>query len=541
MAVRKSSDGQPEEQTPEEQTPPAQVKINVGEKRRQIDAAAPQKREKKKKKKDDEPNFQVKLDLLTSRLIKHVTVHDAQIGYDGAIWFAYENGVWRAFNKPDHQHLQFLLYDISRDVGLIFSKDKPAVFTHLTASRDLAFDNEELDKAPYVAVRNGTLNVATGELEAHRPEHMTTRYVDVDFRADARCPRWIKMLHNVFDDRLPDDREAIVNFLQEWFGVALFGGASGRTPRALRKALFLWGPPRTGKSTILDVLRTVIGSKNIVSASIADITSKFGLASFLNASAWISEEVSGLSKLTDPTRIKCLITGEPLSVNRKFDSDAQFTFNGPVAWASNSAPYFGESSHAIYTRTVPLEVNRVFTEEEAFASFGNMRPEDWLRENGEYPGILVWALKGYQRAAERGQFAPLEDSAVTAKDWRQQNDPSFAFVREYCEYDPTVATESKALAYMVAGFMLAGGRERIPLQSVRNVLRSVVTDVYPQIGDKRRARIDGQRASVFPGLRVTKRGLAYLEKAAAHWPEAMSNDLHINRPATFGSDTGGDS
>src|SRR6185312_3282712 len=50
----------------------------------------------------------------------------------------------------------------------------------------------DLDADPWrLAVRNGTLNLRTGELGPHDRGHLITKVAPVRFDADAPCPRWL--------------------------------------------------------------------------------------------------------------------------------------------------------------------------------------------------------------------------------------------------------------------------------------------------------------------------------------------------------------
>src|SRR5690606_40305607 len=55
-------------------------------------------------------------------------------------------------------------------------------------------------RADLLSVRNGTVNLRTGELRPHSMADMITRYVDVDYRPDAACPRWEQFLAEIFPE-----------------------------------------------------------------------------------------------------------------------------------------------------------------------------------------------------------------------------------------------------------------------------------------------------------------------------------------------------
>ena len=86
---------------------------------------------------------------------------------------------------------------------------------------------------------------------------------------DAAPPAWHAFLDSL---ELADDEIAL---LAEWFGYCLTADT------AQQKALMLIGPRRSGKGTILRVLRALVGEANACRTTLAGIGGNFGLAPLL--------------------------------------------------------------------------------------------------------------------------------------------------------------------------------------------------------------------------------------------------------------------
>jgi len=86
------------------------------------------------------------------------------------------------------------------------------------------------------------------------PNYFCTTAADYDFTPDVPPPaRWLEFLSQVW----PDDPDA-VRLLRQWMGYLL-------TPDTRQqKCLFLVGPKRSGKGTILRVIRSLISDGNFV-------------------------------------------------------------------------------------------------------------------------------------------------------------------------------------------------------------------------------------------------------------------------------------
>ncbi|WP_176314876.1 hypothetical protein [Burkholderia vietnamiensis] len=70
-----------------------------------------------------------------------------------------------------------------------------------------------------INVQNGVLDLNTGELRPHSPEHHHRNQLTTTYNASSECPRWIQFLDEVFS--VDPDRQEKIDFLQEWFGYLL--------------------------------------------------------------------------------------------------------------------------------------------------------------------------------------------------------------------------------------------------------------------------------------------------------------------------------
>ena len=120
--------------------------------------------------------------------------------------------------------------------------------------------SEERPAPNDVVLRNGILNLDTGELTGHTRDLFTMNALDFDY--DPAKPeeptRWTSFLKSLW----PEDQQSI-NTLQEVVGYLL--GADTNQ----QKLFLLVGPPRSGKGTILRVLTALLGGqKNVASPTL---------------------------------------------------------------------------------------------------------------------------------------------------------------------------------------------------------------------------------------------------------------------------------
>src|SRR5690606_33943940 len=128
--------------------------------------------------------------------------------------------------------------------GFLNTSSIDNILTELRAVPAVHCDASAFDaRADLLSVRNGTVNLRTGELRPHSMADMITRYVDVDYRPDAACPRWEQFLAEIFPEHpeLPAYMQRLVGY-----------GNTGSTSEQC--CAVLWGGSANGKSVFMDAL-----------------------------------------------------------------------------------------------------------------------------------------------------------------------------------------------------------------------------------------------------------------------------------------------
>jgi P4 family phage/plasmid primase-like protien len=234
---------------------------------------------------------------------------------------------------------------------------------------------------PLVNLRNGMLDLRTGELLPHSPDYLSAVQLPVEWAGlDAPRPTYERWLGQVIPGQIDDLEEAASMMLDP-----------SRTPP---KALFLYGPSRSGKSTFLRLLRALVGPKLATAVTLQQLsTNRFMAAQIygkiLNAAADIpSSHVDDLSTFK-------MMTGEDLvQADRKHGRLFTYVNRALFAFSGNELPTVGESSRAYLERIKP------FRFEVSFA--GDEDPAIEVAMLGELPGILARLVLGWQRMAARG-------------------------------------------------------------------------------------------------------------------------------------------
>ena len=198
---------------------------------------------------------------------------------------------------------------------------------------------------PLVNLRNGMLDLRTGKLTEHSPDYLSAVQLPVEWDPDATCPTYERWLAEVIPEQIDDLEEVAGQMLDP-----------SRTPS---KALFGFGPARSGKSTFLRLLVALAGRHHSAVTLHQLSTNRFAAAnvygSIVNAAADLS------SAHVEDLSIFKMMTGEDLiNADRKYGRQFTFTNRALFAFSANELPTVGESSRAYSERIKPFRFGRSF-------------------------------------------------------------------------------------------------------------------------------------------------------------------------------------
>ncbi len=272
----------------------------------------------------------------------------------------------------------------------------------------------------HLSLENGILDVEralTDEdpMVGHTPDFMTTITLPYAFDPEADCPRWKRTLEWVLPE--PDKRRA----LQQFAGYVLWAGHYHQT------CLILTGEGSNGKSTILKALAWLYGSANVSAVPLHKFDKPFTLYQMLGKLVNIDPDMAEIEKTAEGI-LKALISGDPVTWERKFHDTITAPPTAKLVFACNELPRFMDRSEGIWRRLliIPFEVKISDAQREPDI-------EDALR--AELPGIFLWALAGLHDLRQAGQFTIPEASVAVKEDLRLESNPARAFLLETYEAD----------------------------------------------------------------------------------------------------------
>lgn len=338
-----------------------------------------------------------------------------------------------------------------------------------------------------LACRNGLihlLSLVAGKnyLTPPTPRFFSPNCLDFDFDLQARKPAaWLDFLAELW----PNDPQS-VGTLQEWIGYVL-------TPDTRQqKILLLVGPKRGGKGTIARVIRGLVGGGNVACPTLSSLSTNFGLWPLIGKTIAMIQDAR-LSGRTDAAAVAerlLSISGEDAqTIDRKFLPPITTKLFARFMLLTNELPKLNDSSGALPGRMILLRLTRSWYGKEDTALTDRLL--------GELPGILLWAIVGWQRLRDRGHFLQPDAGKATIEELADLASPVGAFVRERCQVGPSCQIERAALFDAWQRWCGEQGREHPGDSGTfgRN-LRAAI----PALGDAQPRTDTGDRVRVYEGV-----------------------------------------
>lgn len=252
----------------------------------------------------------------------------------------------------------------------------------------LRVPDQVLEKSATVHVTNGAVTV---EGRLHReasPLIFNLSALPFAYDDSATCPQWESFLMDIFEH---DPAAAMA--LQEWFGYFLVGD-----PAWLQKMFWLIGPKRSGKGTILNIARALMG-QSATATSLTILSKDFGRENLIGKNLVIIDDARDPDPRVAHSVVEFLLTlsaGGFTSVQRKNRRSWDGVLTSSLFAASNTVPRLPDDGGAISSRLEIIKTRKSFIGHE------DTHLADRLMT--ELPGILNWSLDGLDRLRSHDRF-----------------------------------------------------------------------------------------------------------------------------------------
>ncbi len=265
----------------------------------------------------------------------------------------------------------------------------------------------------------------------HKPENFYTIRVGTEYDPDAECPEWDRFNKIIWSES--SDPEDMQRHLEE------LGGYVIQMSRWLKTWVLFHGPKDTGKSTVAEVLKLMLGT-----AFLGQDFSKFEVRgstfaeqNLIGKLAIIDDDYARKESLPDGF-IKKVSEEKSMTIDIKFGTSVQVVTRALPMILSNHYPRTKDISDALNERALVFP----FHHRIAGADKSDKRR---ARMMGELPGIFVRFVRGLRRLRKRGDWDIPLDCREVHTVWLRHANTLNAFRHECIFEDADNQIEPKLL------------------------------------------------------------------------------------------------
>lgn len=345
----------------------------------------------------------------------------------------------------------------------------------------------DFDSDPYLFnVKNGTVNLKTGELRPHKQSDLIMHQSHVAFDAAATCPIW-----DAFIDQTYGGSAELISFVQRAVGYTLTGITSEQC------FFILHGEGSNGKSTILKVLLQLFGSGYgrstafetfLASKPSAQGAPRPDLVRLAGARLVTAVEPPQGSRFSEAV-IKSITGGDPIVARNLFFGEIEFTPALKLWFSVNHRPRVSDTSHAMWRRIREIPHDHVIADDKQDKKL-------FWKLLAELPGILNWAIRGCLEWQVFGLPVSKSVEEATAE-YKDEEDVVGNFLAECTEKDPIGVACAGATA-------LYGAYRAWATESGYGAWSKVAFG--KKLTEKRLHKKRKDTGWVYEGLRITKHG-----------------------------------
>jgi len=264
-----------------------------------------------------------------------------------------------------------------------------------------------------VNLSNGTLEISESgvELRDFNKKDYLMYQLEFDYNPLADAPMFKQYIEKV----LPDI--SCRQVLAEYIGYLFLPNLK------LEKGLLLYGSGANGKSVFFEIIKAMIGDKNMTNYSLSSLTDSKGQcrANIANKLVNYATEISGKA---NTTIFKQLVSNEPVEARYLYKSPFTMERYARLIFNCNHLPQQTEHNHAYFRRLliIPFEVTIPANEQDKTLADKIIK--------SELPGVLNWVLAGLNRLLKNKGFTESRKINEQIEAYKRQSDNVALFIED---------------------------------------------------------------------------------------------------------------
>lgn len=350
------------------------------------------------------PLFYNKNQFLFDKFARYIKSNNRLVRVNGQIHM-YKDGVY----VNGHGHIEA---EMIRIIPNLSSRNRNEVMKYL----DLIV-NDETPSAPaqYIAFKNGVFDLETGDFSEFSPDKVITNVIPWNYNPDA----YFEATDNTLDKISCHDTN-VRDLLEEAIGYTFY------RRNELRKSFILIGDKANGKSTYLDMIKTLLGGDNVCALDLKELGERFKTALLAGKLANIGDDI-GDEFIPNPAVFKKLVSGDMINAERKGQDPFDFAPYAKLLFSANDIPRIKDKSGAVLSRLVIVPFDARFSKDDAdFDPYIKYKLR--RRESMEY--LIQLGINGLRRVLDNNAFTTSTRVVKQIEEYEEKNNPILLFFKD---------------------------------------------------------------------------------------------------------------
>lgn len=315
--------------------------------------------------------------------------------YNGSVYFYTDLGY-----SNSQKHLEYIIYQLIPEVSLNSIRE---ILHYLDIQLHM---NSTQPSKHYVQVKNGLVNLYTGEFSEFNKDIFTTTSIDVYYNNAAKDTE----IYDTLMLYANNDNE-LFELLLEFIAYIFFD------TNKFRKMFMLYGVGSNGKSKYTSIIEKFIGKENITSLSLEDLNHRFKVAALISSKCNIGNDIG--AKLLDDSQMIKKLTGEDLiNADRKNRDPIEFECSTKFIFSANRLPRASDKSYGFYNRFVIIPFTFDFDTYKGSQEFNLL---EFCNINN-MSALLNLIIPRYKKLVDTGKFIKAKKVVESLILYMSQND-----------------------------------------------------------------------------------------------------------------------
>lgn len=276
-------------------------------------------------------------------------------------------------------------------------------------------ENVEMAPANYIAFKNCIYDITTDECIDFSPSLYITNQIGFDYNPNA----YSEIVDRTLNKLACGDAQ-IRMLLEEVIGYTFY------RRNELRKAFILTGDKANGKSTYLDMIKTLLGDKNTKALELSELAERFKTAELFGVLANIGDDIDD-EFIPKSAMFRRLVSGEWVNAERKGQDPFDFKNYCKFLFSANTIPRMKDKTGAVLDRLIIVPFNAKFSRTDPdFDPYIKYK----LRSEESMEYLILLGIQGLKRVLTNLAFTTTAKIQKELDEYNELNNPILLFFKE---------------------------------------------------------------------------------------------------------------